>query len=301
MAIPVVLDTDIGSDIDDTWALAMLLRCPELDLKLVLTDTLNTVYRAKVAAKLLEVAGRTDVSVGIGLHGKTDVNEFQLPWVKDYDLQAYKGAVHEDGVHAMINLIRQSSEPITIIGISPAANLEYALSIAPDIAPKCKFVGMFGSIERGYGAGSRPIPETNVRENVSAARKVFSASWQDILVTPLDTCDQAVLRGEQYQRICNAKDPLIQSLIENYRIWAHLVDWMEVDFYEHRSSTLFDTVAVYLAYSQDFVNIEPMHWRITDEGMTLRDEDGYFVNAALSWHDLDAFHDHLVQRLLGTR
>lgn len=35
--IPVVLDTDLGSDIDDTWALAMLLRSPELDVKLILT------------------------------------------------------------------------------------------------------------------------------------------------------------------------------------------------------------------------------------------------------------------------
>ena len=33
--VPVILDTDIGGDIDDTWALAMLLKSPELDLKLV--------------------------------------------------------------------------------------------------------------------------------------------------------------------------------------------------------------------------------------------------------------------------
>ena len=37
MPIPVTFDTDIGSDIDDTWALGFLLRCPELDVKLVTT------------------------------------------------------------------------------------------------------------------------------------------------------------------------------------------------------------------------------------------------------------------------
>ena len=37
--IPVILDTDIGNDIDDTWALGQLLNSPELDLKLVLTST----------------------------------------------------------------------------------------------------------------------------------------------------------------------------------------------------------------------------------------------------------------------
>ena len=36
--IPVIFDTDIGGDIDDTWALAYLLRSPELDLKLLVTD-----------------------------------------------------------------------------------------------------------------------------------------------------------------------------------------------------------------------------------------------------------------------
>ena len=50
--IPVILDTDIGGDIDDIWALAMLLKSPELDLRLVTTNTGNTEYRARVAARL---------------------------------------------------------------------------------------------------------------------------------------------------------------------------------------------------------------------------------------------------------
>ena len=49
--IPVILDTDIGDDIDDTWALAMLLKSPELDLKLVVSDTADTVHRAKIVGE----------------------------------------------------------------------------------------------------------------------------------------------------------------------------------------------------------------------------------------------------------
>jgi inosine-uridine nucleoside N-ribohydrolase len=52
--IPVILDTDIGGDIDDTWALAMLLRCPELDVRPVVSATGNTEYRAAIIARLLE-------------------------------------------------------------------------------------------------------------------------------------------------------------------------------------------------------------------------------------------------------
>jgi len=60
--IPVILDTDIGTDIDDTWALAMLLRCPELDVRLILSDTGNTEYRARIIARLLGI-GVLPVSV----------------------------------------------------------------------------------------------------------------------------------------------------------------------------------------------------------------------------------------------
>ena len=50
--IPVIFDSDIGGDIDDTWALAYLVRSPELDLRLVVTDHGDTVYQARVAARL---------------------------------------------------------------------------------------------------------------------------------------------------------------------------------------------------------------------------------------------------------
>ena len=57
MGIPVIVDTDIGHDVDDVWALAFLLRCPELDVKLITTTTGDTLYRARLTAKLLENLG----------------------------------------------------------------------------------------------------------------------------------------------------------------------------------------------------------------------------------------------------
>lgn len=48
--IPIVLDTDIGTDFDDTWALHYLLARSDLfDLKLVQTSTDNTTTRARVS------------------------------------------------------------------------------------------------------------------------------------------------------------------------------------------------------------------------------------------------------------
>ena len=70
--IDVILDTDIGDDIDDTWALAMLLRSPELRLRLVLTaGPGHHDGRALLVADILAVDGRTDVPIGLGCMEKT--------------------------------------------------------------------------------------------------------------------------------------------------------------------------------------------------------------------------------------
>ncbi len=44
MPVPVILDTDIGLDVDDVWALAFMLKCPEIDVKLITTNTGDTTY-----------------------------------------------------------------------------------------------------------------------------------------------------------------------------------------------------------------------------------------------------------------
>jgi len=52
--IPVILDTDSGDEMDDPWALGLLLKSPELDLKLVVGDQGRPEYRAQLLAKILE-------------------------------------------------------------------------------------------------------------------------------------------------------------------------------------------------------------------------------------------------------
>jgi inosine-uridine nucleoside N-ribohydrolase len=300
--IPVILVTDIGTDIDDTWALGMLLRSPELDLKFVLTDSADTRYRAAVAAKFLAAAGRGDVPVGIGWYqaGMGDEVKNQLPWVKDYDLKKYPGKVYEDGIAAFIDVIRKSTEPITVIAIGPVPTLARALEQAPDLAAKCKFVGMFGSFDIGY-SDTGPSAESNVRVDPAALRKVLTAPWRDILLTPLDTCGGVYLDGEHYHSIwCSTRDPLLRAIIEGYCIFAPRVNWMKCDYFTYQSTTLFDCVAVYLAYSEEFVKVETVRFEITDDGYTRRSAQGpCTARVALRWKNHDAFEAHLTQRLLG--
>jgi len=295
--IPIILDTDIGSDIDDTWALAMLLNCPELDPRLVVTTSGDTVYRAHLTAKFLKIAGRTDIPIGIGISDPQGSLNFQQPWLEGFDISDYPGVIHPNGIQAMLDVITASPEPVTVISIGVATSIASALERDPLMAARCRFVGMHGSIHRGYNGQLGAVPESNVRYDILALRKVLAAPWLEKIITPLDTCGVVVLDGERYQQILRSRNPVLKALIENYRIWAKLVTWMTVDYETTKSSVLFDTVAVYLAYSFDLLEMEHIRLGISDDGLTLPDPDGDEVLAALRWRDLDGFLEHLATRL----
>ncbi len=301
---PVVFATDIGSDIDDTWALAHLLRSPELELKLVLTETGEARYRAAIAAKLLEQAGRSDVAIGLGHDFGTmgDEHRHQGPWLRGYDFAAYPGRVHADGIGALIDLVMNAAEPVTIIAVAPVPGLAAAVAREPRIAARCRLVGMFGSFAAGYDGAPVPVAETNVRLAPAALRAVLAAPWQDVLLTPLDTCGSVVLAGGDYHALWSATgDPLLRAVVENYCLFAPRVPWMRCDFFATRSTVLFDCVAVYLAHAEELVAIDDIRLRVTDDGFTVADPAGPFrARVALRWKDLPGFNRHLTARLLAT-
>ena len=295
-SIPVVFDTDIGTDIDDTWALALILKSPELDLKLVVSDTGDTRVRAEIAAKFLEVSGRGDVPVGIGLQGEPSLPIGQASWVEDYDLSEYPGRVHEDGVQALIDVVRGSSEPVTILAVGPVPNLGEALRRAPDIAGRARVVAMSGSVDLGYVGKEEADAEYNVRAAPAAARAMYEAEW-DLLIAPLDTAGQVQLKGELYQRLLEVDTPMVGALLENYRIWAPGFRWARHDP-AVESSVLYDALAVALAYDPSFCRIEKVALEVTDDGFTRRSEGAREVGAALGWNrQRQEFEEFLVDRL----
>lgn len=296
---PVILDTDIGDDIDDTWALALLLQSPELDLKLVVGDYGKAPYRAKLLAKFLQRAGRSDVPVGVGIDVEPKGDGHQAAWIKDYELKSYPGKVLTNGVQAIIDTIMHSPQPVTLIGIGPAPNIAEALKCEPRIAQHARFVGMDGSVRLGYGGAQPPCAEWNVKADPKALQAVFAAPW-DITLTPLDTCGLVQLTGGKYQRVRDTAERKTADLIANYRLWLAADPASRADAADHHSSTLFDTVAVYLAMRQDLCVMEKMHLRVTDDGMTVMDPLAREVTVAAQWKDLGAYEDFLVNRLAGT-
>jgi inosine-uridine nucleoside N-ribohydrolase len=298
--IPVILDTDIGDDIDDTWALGLLLKSPELDLKLVVGDNGRAQYRGRLLAKFLQRAGRSDVPVGIGLDVKPQGQGGQAEWVKDYDLNSYPGKVLPNGVQALIETIMKSRQRVTLICIGPLPNIGQALQREPRIARRARFVGMYGSVRLGYGGNKKPAPEYNVKQDVKSCQRVFTATWP-ITITPLDTCGLVKLTGERYQKVRDSQDPIAKDIITNYRLWAAANSKAAETSTETSSSILFDTVAVYLAAHQDLCNMEKLGIRVTDDGFTVEDAKAKSVSAATSWKDLGGYEDFLVQRLTGGR
>ena len=296
--VPVILDTDIGDDIDDTWALALALKSPELDVKLVVTDYGNTEHRAKIVARVLEVAGRTDIPIGIGIK-ENDKESPQADWVKGYDLARYPGRVLKDGVQALIDTAMAASEPLTLVSIGPPPNLKAALEREPRIAGKLRLSGMYGSLHRGYDGKPSPEAEWNVKAKPAAARALLGAPWVEAVVTPLDTCGLVQLKGERYARVRDSKDPLARAVIDAYRSWCPRLEWCagNPEFVTAKSSTLFDTVAVYLAISRDLVKTETTGVRVADDGMTVPDPASRPLAWATEWKDLDGFEEWLAARL----
>jgi inosine-uridine nucleoside N-ribohydrolase len=198
---------------------------------------------------------------------------------------------------------------MTLIAVGPLPNVAAALQREPRIAEKARFVGMHGSVRLGYGGSKKISAEYNVVAFAKAAQTVFTAPW-DITITPLDTCGLVHLKEQKYQKVFKKNSPLTAALIENYRAWQKEglrrsdKNLGEAELNERtdqrvnsRSSTLFDTVAIYLAMSTELVKMEELPIKVTDDGYTRIDDGGKVMKCATAWKDLGAFEDYLVDRL----
>jgi inosine-uridine nucleoside N-ribohydrolase len=301
--IPVILDTDIGGDIDDTWALAMMLKSPELDIRLITSATGDTFYRAKINGRMLEVAGRSDIPMGIGIQQSPDGPCMrQYDWVRDYALDQYPGRVHANGVDALIRVIMDSPEPVTLIAIGPLINIAEALRRESRIAGRTRLVAMAGSIALHHTTNLAltvvpgQIAEWNLLQDIPSAQVVFSAPWHEVVITPLDTCAYAVLEGTRYDHCQQSIDPVMQAVIENYRMWSRPC---KPDRSGYQSSVLFDTVAIHLAYTTRHLQMQKMRLIVDDQGFTREAATGQPVHVAIAWSNLDGYLDELTERLLG--
>src|SRR5215212_6383431 len=68
----VLIDTDIGDDVDDAFGLALALRIPQLRVRGVTTVAGPVEARARLAQSIIAAAGHTGVPVALGSSTMSD-------------------------------------------------------------------------------------------------------------------------------------------------------------------------------------------------------------------------------------
>ena len=183
---PIIIDTDIGSFYDDFMAIAMILKSPSVDIKLMVTCTDNTTTRAKVTAKFLTLLGYDHIPIGIGVANTNVTDHTLFGWAEDFDLSTYNGAILTDGVMAMAKVIESSSVPVDILALGPMTNFPMLLNRYPDVVKKSRIKASGGSIYHGYQNSSKPVAEYNFELCPNCVNGVFHAGW-NVTMAPLDT------------------------------------------------------------------------------------------------------------------
>jgi purine nucleosidase len=264
---PIILDTDIGGDIDDAFALALVLSSPELDLKAVTTVTGDTEARARIAAKLLAAAGRGDVPVAAGRSGKPmDIS--QAAWGNGFVGPAMR---KEAAVDLMADQLKREHGALVLVAVGPLTNVAELLKQHPEAKPLIKrIVLMGGSMARGYYPNSGPTPEYNIAADAAASQAVFS-SGVPISMAPLDVTARLQLEGSRLEKVFASGTPVAQALHELYELWRQSVprEW---------APTLHDPMAVSLLIDPSLCTTRMLSVQIGADGMT-RATEGKTPNA----------------------
>lgn len=146
--IPIILDTDIGSDIDDAVALAYLLRQKRCELVGITTVSGDVGQRAACAQVICEAAGRSDIPIHAGASDVLLVGPGQ-PNVPQYQAIAHrphrKSWPNNTAIEFLRQTIRARPGEITLLSIGPLTNVALLFGIDPEIPSLLKdWVAMAG-------------------------------------------------------------------------------------------------------------------------------------------------------------
>jgi inosine-uridine nucleoside N-ribohydrolase len=268
--VPVLLDTDIGTDIDDAYALALLLRSPEIELLGVTTVSGDATVRARLAAKLLAVEGGAAARIPVyaGLSTATQhIN--QAEWASGFASAALRT---EGGVAFLRQQIEARPGELTIVAVGELTNVAALLTSAPGIGKKIKQIALMGgAVRRGGEPGSTPQPEWNIKSNAAAAKTVFE-SGVPLLVAPLDATADLKLTPAHRIRLFARGTPLTDALAALDYLWTHTNTW------KGETPILFDLLPIAALYQPDIARFEALHIVVEADGLT-REVAGRAPNA----------------------
>jgi purine nucleosidase len=256
----VIIDTDIGDDIDDAFAVALALCSPELQILGITTTFGDTETRAKLLDRFLAEAGRPEIPIAAGV---------PTPPKGTFTQSRYAGSghfakpSHPDAVAFLLDQIYRNPGEITLIAIGPLMNVGAAIDKDLGAFRKLKrVILMGGSIHRGYsdlgfGPPTPPQPEWNILNDIPSAQRLFAAGVA-LFVMPLDATQ---LKLDEVKRafLFSRGTPLTDALTLLYHQWGQ------------QTPTLFDPMTIAFLVNPALCPVQPMRIRVDEKGFTRPD------------------------------
>lgn len=251
--VPVLLDTDIGSDIDDAVALAYLLAQPRCELLGVTTVTGDVARRCALAEVICRAAGKADIPIHAGasqvlLHGpgQPDVPQYEAIGAMHHRIDWPPGTA----VNFLRETIRSRPGEITLLTIGPLGNIALLFALDPEIPSLLKgVVSMAGSFFNPAGG-----PEWNCHADPIAAAMVYAEMFMPHLSVGLDVTTRCRMPADEVRRRFTV--PPLDMVLQMAEVW----------FRNRREMTFHDPLAAALIFNPGLceyveggvaVNIEP--------------------------------------------
>lgn len=226
-----VIDTDIGTDVDDLWTLAMVPGLDGVDLAAVTLVYGDTDLRARMASAVLTAMG---VAVPVHRGCGDPFSRKAVVWAghEGMGVPGIADAVYDptDAVDALIEAAATEPGTLEVVAIGPLTNIAAALRRDPDFATNLKrLVVMGGEFQVGW-------PEHNFACDVDATREVLGSGARTTIV-PLDQTLKVAIDEHDIERIAQVHPigPLmadqartfwrwlsgLRAGLPNDRSWAH--------------------------------------------------------------------------------
>lgn len=273
----VLIDTDIGDDIDDALALALALQSPEIELRAVTTVFGDTLRRAQLASHLLRVYGRNDIPVAAGRQEPLQPRHRPsgVPQAAILNRNEEYAAISNCcGPELIVQTVLSYPGQLTLLCLGPLTNVALALSIEPRLFMAIRSIIMMG------GSSGTPLPEWNVRSDAKAAQTVLAAGVP-VTMLGMNVTMHCQLREQDIEALRNAHSPQTDLLSQLLAIWQrHRPRWHGKFPYLH------DPLTVVALCSPQLFRFEEMTVRVLTHGpfqgfMVPRVMDGPLVQAAV--------------------
>ncbi|HBX69718.1 MAG TPA: nucleoside hydrolase [Chloroflexi bacterium] len=228
-----ILDTDIGSDIDDAVCLAYLLANPDCQLLGITTVTGEGQKRAEMASALCRIAGK-DVPIFIGAEEPLVVAQRQPHAPQAAVLPHWSHATsftRGEAVRFLQQTIRAHPGEITLLTIGPLTNIALLFKADPEIPALLKGLVMMA------GVFTHDRLEWNALLDPHASAIVYRTSITVHRSIGLDVTLQVKLPAKEVRQRFQA--PLLRPVLDFAEVWFQ--EREEIVFHDPlAATTIFD-------------------------------------------------------------